>query len=237
MRGRTPWLHTSGCLEQRVASFHVFMPGSNPLFYQFVANPARLASPRSCYPPKLRTPLCHHNRDWNLSLALQRGVSWGAALISHPWQSMTFWWDHEYPVMHCLRHSVLELCGWSSKQQFYFLLCWLTSNLWTRWWPSRWVGVLLRSASSLVDEMGRGETQSPFPHTVMLLGLLKLLTDPSQPPVLILGNRATPPSETNVATPEDEDSVYRQVLSCWFVPFWSYYSSFPVPFSQVGPRY
>lgn len=162
MRGRTPWLHTSGCPEQRVASFHVFMPGSNPLFYQFVANPARLASPHSCCPPKLRTPLCHHSRVWNLSLALQRGVSWGAALISHPWQSMTFWWDHEYPVMHCLRHSVLELCGWSSKQQLYFLPCWMTSDLWTRWWPTGWVGVLLHSTSTLVDEMGRGDTE-PLP--------------------------------------------------------------------------
>lgn len=38
---------------------------------------------------------------------------------------------------------ILELCGWSSKQQFYFLLSWMT--LWTRWWPNKWTGILLSS--------------------------------------------------------------------------------------------
>lgn len=240
MRGRTRWLHTSGCLEQRVAPSTSVCLAPTP---SFISSWLILhAWPR-------HTPAVHPSSGhpsvtvtiWNFSLTLQRGVSWGAALISHPWQSMTFWWDHEYPVMHCLRHSVLELCGWSSKQQFHFLPCWMTSNLWKRWRLSWWVGVLLPSNSTLVDEMGRvssrGETQSPFPHTVMLSNLLKLLTDPSQPPVLILGNRATPPTKTKVVTPEDEDNVYRQVSSCWFAPFWSYYSSLPAPCSQVGPRH
>lgn len=93
--------------DKRVITLHLWMPDSNPAMWP--------APPSSRCPPIVHNTPLSQQRVWNLSLRLKRGVRWGAALVSHPWQGTASRWGHEHPVTHPLQHSMLELCGWSSK--------------------------------------------------------------------------------------------------------------------------
>lgn len=209
------------------------MPGSNPTASFFSSWLTLCAWP--LHPPavlpQLVTPLSHSKRaklceeERNLSLPLQRGVSWAAAFISHPWQGTASWRGREHPVTHPLQHSMLESCGWSSVTSYlagWPRLCGQGDGLISGLGfcfpqPLHWVSVPPMKWEKFLS---RGERQSPFPSTAMFLNLLKLPVEPSQPPILILGTQSSFPGKLEVAAPEDEDSLSNFCPYLWEGKTW-----------------
>lgn len=76
---------------------------------------------------------------WGSNVALTLDQKFPVNSLTHFFCQLWQFWNELF--MLTIHLSMLELCGQSSKQYFYFLSPWMT--LWTRWWPEQWTGILL----------------------------------------------------------------------------------------------